>query len=530
LSKVGNREVHALGIGGNWDRRVSRRDFLSVGGLSAAALLLGPKAIAANRGGSAGYGDLVPDPGGLIDLPRGFQYRVISPKGSPLSSGGTVPGDPDGMAAFPGPSSNTALLVRNHELRPEDGAPVVGKNPYDPTQTGGTTGILVNLDDRTEIRDFVTSSGTRNNCAGGGTPWGTWLTCEEDRTTNHGYVFEVDPSDPENDLSKTPIQAMGFFSHEAVDIDPKTGIAYLTEDDGRGAVLVDATAEVVDDYTTSETNPATGQNGTGSRVSFLYRYIPNDTSQRPGALLQGGKLQVLTIDQLNYNMDLANPGQKFGVLWKDVKPEEPHESAEDLGAARFDRLEGAYFAGGAFWFDDTNGGEKRLGQIFRLIPSGGYGDTGDVLELFYEGTEPGKMESPDNIVVTPWGDLWFAEDEAPVTGVVAGDNENRIMGITPDGQAYVFARNAASDSEFAGPTFSPDGETLFVNMQGDGLTFAIWGPFAHRSSTRQRKMAVAAPPAHMAPRVSGELAEAAQKFGMSPLEAAAYDRLGISIA
>src|SRR5215217_798025 len=199
------------------------------------------------------------------------------------------------MAAFPGPSSNTAVLVRNHELRPEDGAPVVGTNPYDPSQIGGTTGILVNLDDRTEIRDFVTSSGTRNNCAGGGTPWGTWLTCEEDRTTNHGYVFEVDPRDPENDLSKTPIREMGFFSHEAVDIDPAAGIAYLTEDDFRGSIPADPNQEVVADYTTSETDSSTGQAGTGSRVSFLYRYIPIDTSRKPGALQQGGRLQVLAI-------------------------------------------------------------------------------------------------------------------------------------------------------------------------------------------------------------------------------------------
>lgn len=517
-----------MSISGNWDKRlVSRRAFLGMGGLSAAALMLGSSGAAAKpKGGAAGYGDLVPDPGGVLDLPRGFQYRIISPKGSPLSSGGTVPGDPDGMAAFAGPKKGTALLVRNHELKPEDGAPIVGKNPYDATQTGGTTGVLVNLEDRTEIKDFVTSSGTRNNCAGGATPWGAWLTCEEDRTTEHGYVFEVDPTDPENDLSKTPIRAMGFFSHEAVDIDPATGIAYMTEDDFRGAVVPDPNAEVVADYTTSEIDPSTGQNGAGTRVSFLYRYIPDDRSQRPGSLQKGGKLQVLTLEEkANFNVDLADPGQKFGVVWRDANPEEPHESAEDVGAARFDRLEGAYFAGGAFWFDDTNGGEKRLGQIFRLIPSGGYGETGDVLELFYEGTEPGKMESPDNIVVTPWGDLWFAEDEA-----VNGDNVNRVVGITPDGQVYVFARNAGSDSEFAGPTFAPDGKTFFVNMQGDGLTFAIWGPFARQNSGRQRQMSAAAPPEALAPKVSGELAEAAGRHGMSTLEAAAYERLGVPLA
>jgi secreted PhoX family phosphatase len=84
-------------------------------------------------------------------------------------------------------------------------------------------------------------------------------------------------------------------------------------------------------------------------------------------------------------------------------------------------------------------------------------------------------------------------------------------------------------SEFAGPAFARDGKTFFVNIQGAGLTFAIWGPFAPRDATRQRQMAVAAPPKSMAPRVSGELAEAAGRYGMSTLEAAAFERLGVSL-
>jgi secreted PhoX family phosphatase len=488
--------------------------------MSAAALVLGSKGVLSQTSGAAGYGDLVQDPGGLLDLPPGFQYRVISEQDETLlSSGAPVPGDFDGMAAYPGPSSNTAYLVRNHELRPSDIGttlgtdrpvydPVYGGNPYDPAAPGGTTGVVVNLDDRTSVEEFATSSGTLNNCAGGATPWGTWLTCEEDRTTGHGYVFEVDPDEPENELSRTPIRSMGFFSHEAVDIDPATGIAYLTEDDFRGDI-VDPDAEVIAD----DAPP-------GTRVSFLYRYIPNDRGQRPGALQQGGRLQVMSLRKSrNYNVDLAFPGDRFQVIWKDVNPEEPHENAEQVGAARFGRLEGAYFAGGAFWFDDTIGGEARLGQIFRYLPGS------NTLELFYEGTQPGEMESPDNIVVTPWGDLWFAEDEA-----IDGDFVNRVVGITPDGQVYVFARNRISDGEFAGPTFSPDGNTFFVNIQNPGLTFAIWGPFQQSNASRQQQMAVAAPPKSMTPNVSGELAEAAARHGMSSLEAAAYDRLGVSLA
>lgn len=511
-----------MSIGGNWDRRISRRSFIGVGGMSAAALVLGSRGVLGQESTSPELGArLIEDPNGLLDLPNGFRYRIISEEGSRLSNGAPVPGDFDGMAAFKGPKKGTTVLVRNHEQRTGDPNPVPPVNPYDPSCPGGTTAIVVDNDSRREIRDYVTSSGTLNNCAGGATPWGTWITCEEDRTTNHGYAFEVDPRNPANELSRTPIRDMGFFSHEAVDIDPETGICYLTEDDFRGSIPEDPNAEVVADLTTSE-------GGTGTRVSFLYRFIPEDRSKRPGALQKGGRLQVMTLEEgspSNFNVDLAEPRQRFGVVWRDVNPEEPHEDAEDLGAVRFNRLEGAFFKGGVFWFDDTAGGEKRLGQVFRYFPRS------QRLELFYEGTEANKMESPDNITVTPWGDLWFCED---------GDGENRVMGITPEGNVYKFANNRVpllgSDpanpefSELAGPTFSPDGRTFFVNVQNPGITYAIWGPFKRFSERRQRQMAIAAPPRELAPRVSGELAEAAQKYGMSNLEMAAYDRLGAQLA
>jgi secreted PhoX family phosphatase len=489
---------YSLSIGGNWDRRVSRRAFFGIGGLGAAALALGSKA-EAKPGKAAGYGPLVEDPGGVLDLPRGFQYRILSEEGKPQLRGGKpVPSDFDAMAAYPASGGRT-VLVRNHENSGGEEFPVIGSNPYDPAAIGGTTAVVVGRDRKT-IEQYVTSSGQANNCAGGSTPWGTWLTCEETRNTNHGYVFEVDPRDPENELSKTPIREMGFFSHEAAEVDPQTGIVYLTEDDFRGAI---------------PGSPEFEQIG-ASRVSFFYRYIPNDTSGRPGALQKGGTLQAMAIDQQpNYNADLANPGESFGVVWKDVSPEEAAASAQEQGCARFQRLEGMWYGGGAVWFDDTAGGEDRYGQVFRYLPAT------NTLELFYESESREDLDAPDNLTVTPWGDLWFAED---------GGGGNRVVGITPDGQTYVFANNRISDAEFAGPVFAPDGETFFVNIQSPGITFAIWGPFQKRNTARQRQMATANSPTGMRPRVSGELAEAAQRHGMSELEAAAYDRLGAKLA
>ena len=494
----------------------TRRTFLRRGATTAgaAALTLGPAAAAISKSGrNAGYGALVEDPNRLLDLPRGFRYRVLQDLDSTLTTGAPVPADFDGMAAIAGPGGST-ILVRNHELRPSDTgskAAVEGRNPYSAAVPGGTTAVVVG-ENRSVRSSYVTSSGTLNNCAGGGTPWGTWITCEEDRTSGHGYAFEVDPRDPENDLSRTPIRGMGFFSHEAVDIDPRTGIAYLTEDDFRGG------------------QPPVDQEVPGTtRSSFLYRYLPDNRAQRPGALQEGGRLQALAIAaQPQYNVDLAKTKDRLQVAWIDVDPEDPHAGALAGGAARFQRLEGCHFAGGAFWFDDTSGGESRHGQVFRLIPSGDPAGGGtDTLELFLEGDAKQQMDAPDNLVITPWGDVWLAED---------GDGVNRIVGITPAGESYEFARNrliGADDegnaSELAGPCFSPDGRTFFVNVQDPGHTFAIWGPFPKRNAGGQRAMASATPRHRWTPAVSGEVAEYAAKHGLSPYEAAAYERLGVAL-
>ncbi len=380
----------------------TRRTFLRRGAVTTVggALAVSPAAALAKPGRQAGYGRLIEDSGGLIDLPRGFRYRVVQNVEDRLSNGAPVPGDFDGMVAIDGPRNST-VLVRNHELRPNDTAtkaPVVGTNPYDPAAPGGTTALVVGPNRKLDS-SYVSSSGTLNNCAGGGTPWGTWITCEENRTTGHGFAFEVDPTDPENDLSKTPIRAMGYFSHEAIDIDPRTGIAYLTEDDFRGQQTAPE----------DEVPGTSGSDPSRTRSSFLFRYLPENRAQRPGALQDGGKLQAMAIQERPlFNMDLGRTGERFQVVWVDVDPEEPHDDALAKGAARFQRLEGCHFVGGAFWFDDTSGGEERFGQVFRLIPSGDPAGGGvDTLELFLEPPSRQELDAPDNLEVTPWGDVWL---------------------------------------------------------------------------------------------------------------------------
>ncbi|XEC96018.1 alkaline phosphatase PhoX [Paenibacillus tarimensis] len=478
-----------------YNKKMNRKDFLKAGAMSTVAVTLGASGMLSFGGGSGkifaaaqenpvsgfgGYGPLVKDPNGILDLPRGFQYKIISRTGDKMTNGDLVPGNHDGMAAFQGPNNST-ILVRNHELGTNAEYPVNGKNPWSIGAAGGTTALVVGPD-REVVRQYVTNSGNIRNCAGGPSTWGTWLTCEETRELGHGFVFEVNPHDPENEMSRTPIRDMGYFSHEACSVDPSTGIWYLTED---------------------------------SNPSFLYRFTPHDRSQKLGSLQQGGILEAAAIDELpSYAASQFNKEQTFGIVWKQVKPERAKEDAKDMGCIEFSRLEGSWFAGGALWFDDTSAGDKRLGRIYRYIPSS------NTLELFYESSDANDLESPDNIVITPWGDLWIAED---------GGSSDRMIGLTPEGNAYVFAENRLNNAEFAGPAFSPDGNTLFLNMQNPGLTFAIWGPFARRNAARQRAMSHAAPPANFAPVVSDKLAAFAEKEGMSILEAAALHRHGMPI-
>jgi secreted PhoX family phosphatase len=414
------------------------------------------------------YGRLLKDPEGLLDLPKGFQYQVISRAGETMNDGLRVPGMPDGMACFPG-KNGTVILVRNHELGLDSQtqspfhdqkfpANFPRQYSYDSGESGeaphigGTSTIVYDPTKRKVLREFLSLTGTDRNCAGGPMPWGSWVTCEEpgdltsERGKLHGYCFEVKASDDGKLQRAVPLKKLGRFRHEAVAADPQSGIVYLTEDINDG---------------------------------LLYRFIP----ERKGDLSEG-KLQALVIkgspsaDLRNYrgSQTTIKENDLMDVEWIDLEDVEAPNA--DLryrgfkdGAARFARGEGIQYLEGALFICCTDGGPNSQGQIYRLIP----GKT-DQIELFLQPKSNELLTNGDNICAAPWGDLVICED---LVSQHQGKTPH-LRGITPEGKIYSLAKNARNASEFAGSCFSPDGSTLFVNMQGLGLTLAITGPWQKR--------------------------------------------------
>ncbi|MGV8928192.1 MAG: alkaline phosphatase PhoX [Brevundimonas sp.] len=424
-----------------------------------------------------GYGPLVRDPNRLLDLPEGFTYQVISQGGDTMDDGLFTPGQFDGMGCFPLDGSRVAL-VRNHELKGSSGLhrnlgpggfhqeriglldPAKGYDTYKDGRPlpGGTTTLIYDLETRQVVRQFMSLSGTSTNCCGGHTPWGSWLTCEEteetsgsgDVTKDHGYIFEV-PANGTGLADPVPLKAMGRFEHEAVCVDPRTGIVYLTEDKTDG---------------------------------LFYRFIPTT----PGKLVEGGRLQAMAFrdargsDSSNNVNRLWSVGDWRDVVWIDL--EDVESPGGDLrmrghaaGATLVSRGEGIFWGEGELYLTATSGGPIKRGQILRYVPSRFEGSLGERLrpgriQLFVESTDEKTINMGDNLTVAPWGHLVVCEDN------YSDAIRNHVKGVTLDGKLYTIARNVfTGNSEFAGAVFSPDGEVLFVNIQYPGITLAIRGPW-----------------------------------------------------
>jgi len=409
--------------------------------------------------GEGGYGPLSPskDVGDIISIPRGFHAALLGTAGDEMI-GGTVPNAFDGMAAFAA-GAGLVRLVRNHELRdtPALSPRPFGGSPYDSLAPAGNTTVEVNVrpDGKASVvKQFASLTGTFVNCAGGTTPWGSWITCEETVAgtgagwqKNHGYNFEI-PASADGVVTPVPLKAMGRFEHEALATDPATGWIYQTED---------------------------------RTPSGFYRFKP----AVPGQLAQGGTLEALAVVGVDgydtkTNQPLLTPR---AIRW--VKIDQPDSDAGTLpsgfvynqgfakGAAQFARLEGCWYGDNSIFFNATSGGDARAGQVWQ------YHIGREELQLIFESPSAAVLNSPDNICVSPRGGIVICED---------GSGTNFVRGLTRSGAVFDLVRNNLNDSEWAGACFSPQGRTLFVNIQGEtrplqnpsgnkGMTFAIWGPW-----------------------------------------------------
>jgi len=428
----------------------------------------------ADRHGGVGYGPLIPDPKGVLALPAGFRYRVITHSGkTTLESGEFTPSNHDGTATFDGPRGTT-LLVNNHELKGPRAdwkypVPLTEGLVYDPAASGGCTVVEVRHD---HVAEWVGIAGTSTNCAGGSTPWGTWLTCEETEdkagqngmTKDHGYVFEVDPEDRRANRHPRPIKALGRYAHEAVVVDPKRGHLYLTED-------------------------ASGPNG------LLYRWTPPEGFHHGRGRLrtladEAGRLQAFKCFDSGgrYVDDLSRAtriGTVYGVDWVDVPDRDAKtvsvRSQFGAGAVtRARKLEGMWWSDGGAYIVSSYAREESPvqhdGQVWFYDPRRRTLTLKVLLGVNPDPAKDGAFDGPDNITVSPYGGLVIAED---------GEGVQHLFGATDSGRTYPIARNDLNIgteeepeySEFTGVTFSPDGKTLFANIQDPGIMVAVTGPW-----------------------------------------------------
>ena len=438
---------------------------------------------------------LVDVPNGLLALPPGFRYTVVTRAGqTQMNDGqGPTPSNHDGTAVFKAPK-NRLRLIQNHELPAGAalGVPHIEGTVYDPTALQGGGCTVIETDDQGRNHgEWVGISGTLTNCAGGPTPWGTWLTCEETETKagaawsgsglngtyskDHGYVFEVFA---DGRAHPEPIKAFGRYAHEALAIDPTRRQVYLSEDASNPNGLFyrwTAPAGVrLSDGIAAKLGPTAGE-------LEAMAIIMDDGSVLPD-------VAYLTSAQL---------GRPFPVRWVHVPERDGQTTSvrkQFTGEiTRGKKFEGVYgidsgvYVVNSFAFNSADlpaDAVKHDGMVWFYS----YRDQTITLVTYFPhqttsdtGAPPKYsdmvFDGPDNVTVTPWGTLVLAED---------GVGASHVLSSVPGGPTYAIARNqlnigtaaAPEYSEFTGPTFSADGKVLFVKIQTPGITLAITGTWS----------------------------------------------------
>ena len=384
-------------------------------------------------------------PGEILDLAPGFRARVIQRSGDLMADGFTVPSRPASMACFE--TAETLMLMRNHEVGVDDhgggpfsrGQKLSEEMVYSPRGAGGVTRIVIDKKTLQPISSNLILAGTVRNCSGGINPFG-WFSCEETTLVGHGYVFHCAV---DRDTVQKPLRLplLGRMNHEAAVAHPQSGVVYMTEDREDG---------------------------------LFYRFVPSGSPDRDGpeSLWSAGRLQVLSVDGLEgESLNALPPMEKRTIQWVDV--DRPHGEADTLrmlgrqrGGTLVQRGEGLWLDGDRVVFTATSGGRRRLGQIVEIRLSVSAEDS---LKVLVEGDARVPLVYPDNLCTAPDGSLFVAED---------GGGRCRILHVSGAGDIRVLAQNPRSGREIAGVCYSPSTQSLFCNLQKEGLTVLIEGPFS----------------------------------------------------
>jgi hypothetical protein len=387
-----------------------RRELLKSGALAAGALALGPgfwRGAFAQPAhpGPGPYGPLQPADANGIMLPRGFRSRRIAQGLLPVAGTGYVWHlFSDGQATY-ATSDGGFILVSNSEV------PSPGE--------GGASAIKFRADGSIEDA-YRILSGTSTNCAGGGTPWGTWMSCEEH---DAGLVWECDPLGVKDALARP---AMGVFSHEAVCVDPVGQRVYLSEDDGEGG---------------------------------FYRFTPERYPDCSAGLLE---IATVGADRTVTWTRVPDPSAARGPTRQQVK-----------GSTRFRRGEGIWFDSGIVYLATT--GDNKVHA---------YNTGTETIEVVYDGgaiTTPPILRV-DNVTVSKSGDLFVCEDPGDIgMGIVTPEGEAaRFLQVVGPGQVNPVSATEDVQSEITGVIFDPTGKRMFFSAQRSflvGVIYEVTGPF-----------------------------------------------------